>query len=206
MIATRTRPYSSPIPTSRIQQHAIELRDEHFETRTRRIAELAASSADTNDIMYWSMVYDTTEAPNSTSRARLLEYGIIPVPPHELTTSLDVHDELWTIIEALAKAGMFLFHTNHLSDSDLYARLYYKILDEPTRMLPPASVCAEFIDCLHPLDQEHPSAQRIYPDPTLQPSNSFYDEAVPAYIRGPVFTLTGPNVRDTYLPTPAHAL
>jgi hypothetical protein len=98
------------------------------------------------------MVHDFELAPGTTGRATLLEHGLVPLPPQDLVDDEAVHDELWTVIEALASAQVFLLHTDHLTDRDLYARLYYRILDEPTRGLPPEAGGAEFIDVLHPLD------------------------------------------------------
>jgi exopolyphosphatase/guanosine-5'-triphosphate,3'-diphosphate pyrophosphatase len=82
----------------------------------------------------------------------LLEHRIVPVPPQDLVSDDDLHDELWTVIEALDASGVYLVNTEHMGDRDLYARLYYRILDEPTRCLPPDSEAAEYIDCLHPMD------------------------------------------------------
>jgi hypothetical protein len=81
-----------------------------------------------------------------------LEHRVVPVPPQDLVSDDDLHDELWTVIEALDASGVYLVNTEHMADRDLYARLYYRILDEPTRCLPPDSEAAEYIDCLHPMD------------------------------------------------------
>ena len=197
-IATRTRPYTDPHPIPTIQADAIARRDEHFATRRTCIADMVRDNPQEPDEFYWTMVYDLEHAPTVTSRARLLEHGIIPVPPQELHDPTSLHDELWTIIEALSLVGIYLMNTGHLTDSDLYARLYYRILDEETRLMPPAAEAAEYIDCLHPMDLHHPLGKMLasrcgkMPNPTNRP-----------YIRGPKFTMLVINSRDEHLPRPS---
>lgn len=48
-------------------------------------------------------------------------------PPAELFGRA-LKRELWRLIEALAVARVFLYHTNHLSDAELYARLWSEVL------------------------------------------------------------------------------
>lgn len=200
LIATRTRPYVDPHPASALQATAISQRDAMFAERNRAIKRLASENKDTNPSeFYWTMVYDTQHAPEVTGRARLLESGIIPVPPQELVTDPELHDELWTIIEALSTCGIYLFNTGHLTDRDLYARLYFRILDEPTRLMPPAAEAAEFIDCFHPYDLAHPLASSLTPtDPTVPRQSTL------PYERGPIYSVLGcTNSRDCHLPRPA---
>ena len=196
-IATRTRPFTSPFPIEPIQQHAIDLRDSHFANRKTNIAKLVAENPNEPDEFYWTMVYDLEHAPTVSSRQRLLEYGIVPVPPQELPDPTSLHDELWTIIEALSKFGVYLLNTRHLTDADLYARLYYKILDEETRMMPPSTEAAEYIDCLHQLDMNYPLAKLL-----LEPSEPTRPDST--YRRGPLCTMPYTiNTRDEYLPAPS---
>jgi hypothetical protein len=199
--ATRTRPFTSPYPIKQLKQDIVTLKKQRFLERDCRIAELIESApSDNKDRMYWSMVYDLEEAPTVTGRQMILEYGIVPVPLQELSATADLHDEMWTIIEALAKCGVYLVNTNHLCDRDLYARLFYKILDEPCRMMPPAAEAAEFIDCLHPMDVEYPLGQQV---------TAFTGTDLPApkkedpYVRGPECNVIGKMCnRDAYLPKP----
>ncbi len=199
--ASRTRPFTSPHPIKELKQEITELKKQRFLERDCRINQLVESAEpDNKDRMYWTMVYDLEEAPTVTARQMILEYGIIPVPPQELVATADLHDELWTIIEALAKCGVYLVNTNHLCDRDLYARMFYKILDEPCRMMPPSSEAAEFIDCLHPMDVEYPLGQQV-------PNFAGFDLPVikkeDAYVRGPECNVIGKLCsRDTYLPKP----
>jgi hypothetical protein len=156
----RRRDFRGGIAAHRLEEMARQMRavrDGQLEARERRIDELVAAArerGDDPDRVLWSIAHDTEEAPCSTGRAILLLHRIVPVPPQDLATPEDLHDELWTVIEGLASEGVNLFRTDHLSDADLYSRLYHRILDEPTRVMPPRSEAVEFIDCLHPLDVE----------------------------------------------------
>lgn len=156
----RKRAFRSRVPESQLDEMAADMRrfrDEQHAERARRIDELVEEARRGGldaDRVHWSMHYDMECSPATTGRAMLLEHRIVPVPPQDLPRPDELHDELWTVIEGLAASGVFLLHTDHLPDRDLYARLYYRILDEPTRMMPPGSEAAEFIDCLHPMDIE----------------------------------------------------
>jgi hypothetical protein len=199
-LAIRTRPYIDPHPTDSIKRDAIRDRDQHFATRKACIADMVRDNPQEPSEFYWTMVYDLEHAPTVTSRKRLLEHGIIPFPPQELPDPTSLHDELWTVIEALSLTGIYLLNTGHLTDGDLYARLYYRILDEETRLMPPSSEAAEYIDCLHPMDMHHPLGKMmtrrepdISPTPTGKP-----------YVRGPKCTVPYTlNDRDDYLPRPS---
>jgi hypothetical protein len=199
--ASRTRPFTSPHPIKQLKKEITELKKQRFYERDCRINQLVESAdSDNKDRMYWSMVYDLEEAPTVTGRQMILEHGIVPVPLQELSATADLHDELWTIIEALAKCGVYLINTNHLCDRDLYARLFYKILDEPCRMMPPASEAAEFIDCLHPMDVEYPLGQQV---PTFTHADACAPKKEDPYVRGPECNVIGKMCnRDSYLPKP----
>ncbi|MFO0963965.1 MAG: hypothetical protein U0625_13815 [Phycisphaerales bacterium] len=142
--------------TQELARAAIAARGQVLAQRTQRIDELVAQARERGeghaDREYWTLIYDLEMAPSMTGRGMLLEQQLVPVPPQDLVDDAELHDELWTVIEALAASGVFLVNTDHLCDRDLYARLFYKILDEPTRCLPPDAGAVEFIDVLHPLD------------------------------------------------------
>ena len=195
--ATRTRPYTCPHPTTQLQVEARKSREEFHVSRKDRIAELVKSaSPDNNDEFYWTMIYDLEMAPETTGRAQLLEFGIIPAPPQELFTPSDLHDELWTVLEALSKCGIYFINTDHLNDANLYARLYYRILDEPCKMMPSESACVEYIDVLHPMDLAHPIGQSMERRKEIK-----YPKT---YKRSAICSLPGVlSTRDKYLPRPA---
>ena len=198
--ATRNRPFTPPYNVTPIAREAAARRKSRECDRAEAIKSLVSSApVDNKDEFYWTLVYDTERAPSVTGREMILEYGIIPVPPQELVATADLHDELWTIIESLSRCSVYLINTNHLCDRDLYSRLYYRILDEECRALPPSSEAAEFIDCLHPIDMEHPIGKSLYTSnannlPTSQPAH---------YTRSPEYNTIGTLCsRDTYLPKP----
>jgi hypothetical protein len=194
--AARTRPFTCPHQIADLQAEALNTRKQFVAERKTKIAELVKSaSPEDKDEFYWTMIYDLEMAPKTTGRAQLLESGIVPVPPQELFTPADLHDELWTIIEALSKAGIYLINTDHLNDIDLYSRLYYRILDEPCQMLPPDSECVEYIDVLHPMDTDFPLGQAM-----VKRGSAICNPCV-SYKRGPICNLPGMlSSRDIYLP------
>ncbi len=133
-----------------LQGRAIRLAE-----RERAIDEMCARETPAGhepDRMYWTMVYDFEMAPRTNGRTMLIEVGILAIPPQDLAEDAHLHEALWTVIEALAAHRVFLLNTDHLSDRQLYERLFYKILDEPTHCLPPSSSACEYIDVLHAMD------------------------------------------------------
>jgi hypothetical protein len=199
--ATRHRPYADPHPVTELRNEALARRDEMMQTRTSTIRKLVEDAEpDNKDIQFWSMVYDFEQGPTITGRAQLLEQGIIPVPPQELT-GIDLHDELWTVIEALSRCGIFITNTSHLTDHDLYCRLYYRILDEQTRVMPPSCEASEFIDCLHPMDLEHPLGKKAAKQHAKNRNNE--RRSTEPYLRGPAYNIRCQlNDRDSHLPRP----
>lgn len=196
--AARTRPFTSPHRIKEIQYDAVKRKQDFIKQRTKCIEDLVKDNPSEPDKFYWTMVYDMEHAPSTTGRAQLLEFGIVPTPPQELQLSSELHDELWTIIEGLSKSGIYLINTDHLSDANLYARLYYRILDEPCRMMPGLEA-AEYIDVLHPMDLDFPLgkqlAERMPPEPNTE-----------TYTRGPWCFAEGVlSNRDKFLPRPKWA-
>ena len=204
----RRRPVDGGIGAAKLDEMAREVRRFRAEMeseRTRRIDELVAEAMRNGEDAsrnHWSCLYDSELAPCTTGRAMLLEHRIVPFPPQDLQSTDDLHDELWTVIEGLAASGVFLLHTDHMGDRDLYCRLYYRILDEPTRLLPPSAEGAEFIDCLHPMDLEpgmvgHRLVARIELGEGLEPVRE-------VGVRGPAYAVPLAD-RDRWLPRPAWA-
>jgi hypothetical protein len=67
-------------------------------------------------------------SPVFTHREWLARHGLVFPPPEDLDRPA-LERELWRLIEALAVARVFLSHTNHLSDGELYAKLWREVLD-----------------------------------------------------------------------------
>ena len=76
---------------------------------------------------------------------QLREVGL-EVPPSQGLDERELQRHLWEVIETLADLGVFLLHTNHLQDRELYALLRDTVLREPVRDLPPSEGVSEFID------------------------------------------------------------
>lgn len=188
----------------RLAREALAMRAAHLEERERRIDAMvrqAQASGGPCDRLHWSLVYDCEVAPPTSGRAMLLEHRIVPIPPQDLADGPELHDELWTVVEALAASGVFLLRTDHLPDRDLYGRLYYRILDEPTRCLPPGSEASEFIDCLHPMDLESGRLGRRLVE--RDGAGWSADDGLRAPgVRGPAFGAALAD-RDRWMPRPA---
>jgi len=202
----RRRQVSLGVSAERAAQMADQVRgffDDRLEARRRAIDGLvreAQARGDDASRVHWSIVYDCEMAESTNGRVMLLAHAIVPFPPQDLADEGDLHDELWTVIEGLAASGVFLLNTEHLSDRDLYARLYYRILDEPTRLMPPESEASEFIDCLHPLDVESGGPGLALRDRLLGDLPTSWP-GLPAGTRGPRCPSL-PADRDRWLPRP----
>lgn len=77
----------------------------------------------------------------------LVDSGISLPPPIELAES-DLHTKLWEIINALSLVGVYLEHTDHLSDRELYALLWKDLLREEVVFQSSAMNLACFIDLI----------------------------------------------------------
>jgi hypothetical protein len=66
-----------------------------------------------------------------TDLNRLARRGVVMVPPAELDDAA-ITRKLWEIIRELARIGGFLYHTDHLSDRELYDWLWCSGLREDT--------------------------------------------------------------------------
>ena len=78
---------------------------------------------------------------------QLTDLGLAVPPPAEMDER-ELHEKLWEVVESLGDLGVYLLHTDGLSDRELYCRLFHEILTEPVRDLPPTDGVSEFIDLL----------------------------------------------------------
>lgn len=119
------------------------------ETRRNEAIETLISQAvvnnDVTDRLYWTLIHDLEHSPITTNLKQLEEIGIIPVVIEQLTPQ-EITEALTLIINGLAKLNIFLFHTNHLTDGELYQYLVREILVQEVRDLPTSSGVHEFID------------------------------------------------------------
>lgn len=105
------------------------------EQLVRRIRKLGGyvpePSADVSpelELSFLAHVLAWETGPSSTHGEWLARHGFVFEPPHALH-GCRLTCELRRLIEALAVARVFLCHTNHLGDGELYARLWNEVLD-----------------------------------------------------------------------------
>lgn len=92
--------------------------------------------------VFWQQVQDIEDAPWAAPFDVLVDGGL------ELPAPEDMDDEqlsakLWQLIQALAMLRIFLYHTDHLSDRELYRTLWCEDLRDVVPLLPndPDSAC-----------------------------------------------------------------
>ncbi|MFN9974759.1 MAG: hypothetical protein ACK58T_33195, partial [Phycisphaerae bacterium] len=77
----------------------------------------------------------------------MLKAGVT-LPPPESMDDATLHAKLWELIHALASWSSYLWHTDHLSDRELYTDLWSDILREPVAMFPSGSGWNNHIDMI----------------------------------------------------------
>ena len=60
----------------------------------------------------------------------------LTLPPAEELDDVALKATLWAMIRGLEQLGVYLEFTNHLSDRDLYVRLWSSVLHEPMALTP----------------------------------------------------------------------
>lgn len=129
-----------------------QLHERKRRVRAEAIDRLVADARDKGgctDRMYWTIVHDFERAEWTTNLRQLEEIGACPPAPSDVgDTELSL--VLWELIDALAGLGIYLIHTDHLTDRELYERLVLQVLREQVRDLPPDASVHEYID-LSPL-------------------------------------------------------
>lgn len=112
-----------------------------------RLQREAGERGEITDRMFWTMVYDFERAPWTTNRKQLAELGVEVAPLGDLGTE-EVEGRLRKVIEGLGRLNVFLLHTDHLGDVELYRRLSEEILDEEIRDVPVCPGVREYIDLI----------------------------------------------------------
>ena len=109
-----------------LERHAIRrlMRDKRRrrETAIRELHLAGVRHGGPNDPGYWALVHDLEFAPLTTNLAQLREIGVEMADPMvlddaELASSLD------GVIRGLAVIDVYLLHTGHLDDRELYTLL-----------------------------------------------------------------------------------
>jgi hypothetical protein len=126
-----------------LQERKRQVRDEEID----RLQREAGERGEITDRMFWTMVYDFERAPWTTNRRQLGELGL-EVAPLDALSPQEVPSRLREVIDGLASINVFLLHTDHIGDVELYRRLTEEILDEPIRDIPVCPGVREYIDLL----------------------------------------------------------
>lgn len=114
--------------------------------------ELVASGGDEDEDSpiveeFWQRVVDFENAPRGTRIEQLNKEGVVLPPPDSMSDAA-LHKKLWEVINKLAELRVFLYNTDHLSDRDLYVRLWDGLLREETTIMPPDPDSACHLDVI----------------------------------------------------------
>jgi len=137
------------------------------------------------------------ERQGVTARSRLEARGIA-LPATDTLDEDELTDALWRVIDASAAMQIFLLHTDHLSDRELYHALLTDILDEDVEDAGASWSRGQIIDVLGQCDEEDNQIYlRFYADESFRQlwSQDFPEEPVPLSERPPAD-------RDRLLPSP----
>jgi hypothetical protein len=129
-----------------------------------------------------------------------LENAGVRVPPPEDLDDGKLHEKLWDVIHAMALAGHYLTHTDHLSDRELYELLWTEILREPTSVNPDTSTTSCHIDILGGCSDEDLKIRlQYYADDDERDcwESEYQDDEMPP--KKPL-----PYDRDRHLPAPSY--
>ena len=94
---------------------------------------------------FWKNVLAFENAPEVAPFDELLRSGLT-LPPAEELDDVALTASMWAMINGLEQLGVYLEFTNHLSDRDLYTRLWSSVLREPMALTPDDHAAAWHID------------------------------------------------------------
>ena len=150
---------------------------------------------------FWERVVAFEKAPRGTRFAQLQNAGVsLPTPDNMADDEL--RDKLWEIIHKLAELRVFLYHTDHLSDRELYTMLWDDLLREKTTIMPPHPDSACHLDVIGSgSDEDIQIGLKYYDDEEYRTHwrESFPEDPIPEHEEPPF-------ERDIHLPGPNDGL
>jgi hypothetical protein len=141
---------------------------------------------------FWKNVV-AFETAESTDLTRELKAIGVPLPEPDDLDDGALHEALWKVIAELARLRVFLEHTNHLSDRELYTQLVRELLPEEMPALDDDQNSAWHVDVL---GYDNPQVYlKYYADEKTREfwRMDFPDEPIPAHEEPPYD-------RDRHLP------
>ena len=117
------------------KRHIQEMRkklERHTGQPASLFVEAGTSEADEKFLEYILAIEEVDAVPLFDA---LVKGGVDMADP-EAMDDAKLHAKLWEVIQNMALLGHYLYHTDHLSDRELYKRLWTEILREPTSLLP----------------------------------------------------------------------
>ncbi len=117
------------------------------------LVQQAKQRGESGDRAFWSVVYDFEQAPSTTNRKQLAELGVV-VAASETVDDAVLAERINAIVLGLARMHVYLIHTDHLSDRQLYERLDREVLDEEVPDTPAICGAQEWIDLCTGVDDE----------------------------------------------------
>ncbi len=115
-----------------------ELRAEMAALTGQPVAEYSADSpTSSREELFFAHIEAIESGPTMPLVDLLKERrNFTPVPPDRLDHPIDISENLWLLLYALASMRVFIYDTNHLSDSELYELLVNNVLQGPATILP----------------------------------------------------------------------
>jgi hypothetical protein len=117
--------------------------------RIDRLVETARSRGEDEDRIFWSIVHDLEEVPQTTNRQQLLELGlpVLTADAARLMSPSAVQVALRQLLDSLALVRVFFCRTNHLDDRTFLIFLLTRIIEEPVPDLPLLVGARDWVDC-----------------------------------------------------------
>jgi hypothetical protein len=144
---------------------------------------------------FWRYLIDFEKAP-TTTHARQLQTDGVALPAPATLDDADLALKLWQVIDALARRGVFLECTDHLSDRELYDFLWREGLRAAVADLPPDPAAAWHLDPLGSGSEEDTFLYLKYF--AEEESRAHWQEQFPDYAMPP--REAPPHDRDRHLP------